>query len=151
MTDITAITGALASIKTAAEIAKLLKDTDISLERADLKLQLAELVSSLADAKLELMEVQDELAARDARIAELQDAFQTKDELARVHDAYYVVVDGEPQGLPLCLRCWEVDQKQYRLQYDAADRHMKVCPACGQRYQTRMTERIDPAASAVGE
>jgi hypothetical protein len=58
----------LGSIKTATEIAKLIKDSDVSLEKAETKLKLAELISALADAKIEVMEVQQALLDKDAEV-----------------------------------------------------------------------------------
>jgi hypothetical protein len=46
MDPISAITTALTSIKTASEIARLLIDADVSLQKAELKLKLADLVVS---------------------------------------------------------------------------------------------------------
>ena len=50
--DMTAITAVLGSIKTATEIAKYIKDSNVSFEKAETKLRLAELIGALADAKL---------------------------------------------------------------------------------------------------
>ena len=44
----------LSSIKTSADNAKLLREKDVSVEKAETKLKLAELVGALADAKFEL-------------------------------------------------------------------------------------------------
>ncbi len=46
--DIAAIGSLLSSLKTATDIAKFIKDSDVSLEKAETKLKLAELVSALA-------------------------------------------------------------------------------------------------------
>ena len=56
--DLTAVSTLLGSIKTATEIAKLIKDSDVSLEKAETKLKLAELISALADAKIKVTAVQ---------------------------------------------------------------------------------------------
>jgi hypothetical protein len=145
--DIAAITAVLSSLRTATDIAKLLRETDLSLEKADLKLKLADLVGSLADAKMQLSEIQELLGDRDKRIKELEEAFQSKHRLVRVRDAYYRLDDQDrPSGEPHCIRCWDVDHKQYKLQYDAKDRFVKVCPACKHRHEGRMAIRIDPDA-----
>jgi hypothetical protein len=60
--DFTSVTAVLGSIKTATEIAKLIKDSDLSLEKAETKLKLADLNGTLADAKLEVVGVQQTLA-----------------------------------------------------------------------------------------
>ena len=51
MTGPTEISAALTSIKTALDIAKALKQAGDSLERAELRLRLVDLMSSVADTK----------------------------------------------------------------------------------------------------
>jgi hypothetical protein len=146
--DIAAIGAVLSSLKTATDIAKLLRETDLSLEKAELKLKLAELIGALADAKIEVTEIQELLAKREQRIKSLEDAFQSKDSICRVRDAYYVINEnGKPAGAPLCVRSWDVEHKKYQLQYEAKDRFVKVYPACKQRYEARMAQNIDPNAT----
>lgn len=146
MPDIAAIGTILSSLKTATDIAKFLRETDLSLERAELKLKLADLVSALADAKIEMASVQEVVAEKDKRIQELENAFQSKDTLVRSRDAYYRKGDdGQPIGEPYCVRCWDVDHKQYRLQHEPKDRFVKVCSVCGTRYEARMVQGIAPA------
>ncbi len=135
MADLATIGTALSSLKTAVDIAKFLRETDLSLERAELKLKLAELVDALIQAKLELAEIQETLIAKDKRIADLQDAFQSKDKVVRNRDAYYVADEnGKPAGVPYCLRCWENDHKRRQLVSDAKEHRMNVCTTCGQKY-----------------
>lgn len=143
MTDFATIGAALSSLKTASEIVKFLRETDLSLERAELKLKLADLVSALADARIDLAEVQESLAAKDKRIAELEEAFDSKDLLVRRYDAYYAAnLDGQPTGVPFCLRCWEADHKKRQLVISPKDRHMRVCTSCGQQYGSSRAEDI---------
>jgi len=145
MADIATIGAVLNSLKTAADIAKFLRETDMSVERAELKLKLADLVSSLAEAKIELAEVQEVLSAKDKRILELEEAFQSKDTLVRQRDAYYVAdAKGNPTGVPLCLRCWENDHKKRQLVHDAKDYRTRVCATCGHRYEGRLAADIQP-------
>lgn len=145
MPDITSIATILSSIKTATDIAKFLRESDLSIERAELKLKLADLVSALAEARMELAEIQETLAAKDKQIAELEEAFQSKDNLVRHYDAYYTTDEnGNPVGLPFCLRCWENDHKKRQLVHDAKDFRTRVCTACGHRYEGRLTGDIQP-------
>jgi len=140
MPDVTYIAAILNSIKLATDSTKFLRESDLSLERAELKLKLADLVSALAEAKIQLAEIQDTFSEKDKRIAELEDAFQSKESLTRHLDAYYTTDDkGNPVGVAFCLRCWENDQKKRQLVNDAKDRHMRVCTACGHRYQDYMS------------
>ena len=147
MADILMIGSVLNSIKAATDIAKLLRESDVSLERAELKLKLADLVSSLADAKIQLVEIQESLANKDKRIAELEEAFQAKDMLKRHHDAYYIVDEvGNPTGIPFCLRCWENDHKKRQLVQDAKENRKRICTSCGHRYNDWMVKDIQPQA-----
>ncbi|MEA1917294.1 MAG: hypothetical protein U9N42_07165 [Campylobacterota bacterium] len=50
---------AIGGIKSAIDIAKVLKDGADTFDKAEVKLQLAELISSLADAKMQIAEVQE--------------------------------------------------------------------------------------------
>lgn len=130
MPDIASIATILSSIKMATDIARSLRESDLPLERADLKLKLADLVGSLAEAKMELAWIQETLSAKDKRIAELEDTFQSKDGLVRFNDAYYAVDEkGKPVGVPRCLRCWENDHKKRQLVQDAKQVLETVCTA----------------------
>lgn len=140
MPDITAITSVITSLKAATDIAKFLRESDFSMEKAELKLKLADLMGSLADAKIQMAEVQDVIIDRDKRIRELEDAFQSKDKVIKSRDAYYDVDDkGESHGEPYCAHCWEVNHKKYHLQLEAGNRSVKVCLSCKNKYQTFMT------------
>ena len=46
MPDISAITAVLGSLKTATEIAKFIRESDVSIERAELKLKVADLIGA---------------------------------------------------------------------------------------------------------
>jgi hypothetical protein len=140
MVDIGVVSAALSSLKTATDIAKFIRKSDLSLEKAELKLKLAELIGSLADAKIQIVEVQEELENKDKRITELEQAFDTKDELIKYLDAYYIVnADGKPFGNPYCLRCWESDHKKHQLVTKAGDPNRTVCTSCGHVYQRHLT------------
>jgi hypothetical protein len=136
MPDIATVAAAMSSLKTATDIVKFLRDSDLSLERAELKLKLADLLSSLADAKIELIEVQETLAEKDKKISELEDAFLKKDSLVRQDDAYYTADEnGKPSGVPYCLRCWENDHRQRQLVHNSKEYRIRVCTSCGHQYE----------------
>ena len=65
MADITTINAVLTSIKTASDLAKIIKDSNKTLEQAEIKYKLAELISALADAKMEIAEVRELLSSKD--------------------------------------------------------------------------------------
>jgi len=143
MPDITVISAALTSIKTATDIAKALKAVDLSMEKADLKIQLAGLMEALADTKVQLLDLREVIATRDARIAELEEAFAKKHDLVRAHDAYYHIgSENEPTGRPHCLRCWEVEHKLYTLASDPREHRSRICTACGTLYTRLATPEL---------
>jgi hypothetical protein len=146
MADIATISAALGSLKTAIGIAKFLGESDLSLEKAELKLKLAELIAALADAKMEVADVQDALVEKDKRIAELEEAFEVTHKVVRHKDAYYASDDGgNPVGVPYCLRCWENDHKLRQLKRIHPKR---VCTTCHETYDTWRAEDIPSAEKA---
>lgn len=86
MTTLAAITG---SIKAAADIAKTLRDLDHSLETAELRLRMVDVLSSLADARESVLEPESSVKDKDREIERLQDLFAFKGALAKRKDAYY--------------------------------------------------------------
>ena len=55
MPDFSAIGAVLGSLKTATEIAKFIRESDFSIERAEMKMKVADLIGALADVKLGLV------------------------------------------------------------------------------------------------
>jgi ribosomal protein L37AE/L43A len=113
--DMTSISAALTSIKTAVDIAKLIKDSDSSLERAESKLKLADLMSALTAAKLEVIEIQESLTDKDARIRSLEEQIAVKQRLQWEPPYYWRVNHSSKEG-PFCQHCFDADSKQVRLQ-----------------------------------
>jgi hypothetical protein len=127
MPDIASISAILSSIKAASDIAKLLKDADLSLEKAELRLKLADLVSALADARIEMASVQETLNVKDQQIRELQEASRIKSQL-QYEQPYYWIIDGTACVGPYCQSCYDKEQKLIRLQgYDKGHWDCKVC------------------------
>ncbi|MGC8492563.1 MAG: hypothetical protein ACP5SH_12585, partial [Syntrophobacteraceae bacterium] len=94
MPDIPTIVSALSSIKTAVDIAKLIKESSTSLEQAEVKLKLAELISALADAKIEIANVQETLLKKDQLIAELKESQDIREKLRWEMPYYWLESDG---------------------------------------------------------
>jgi hypothetical protein len=144
MADLATIGIALGNIKTAMDIVKGIRDSGDVLEKAELKLRLADLVSALADVKTELVEVEDSVRARDRRITELEQAFESKEALIRQGDALYRIgQDGQPHGQPLCIRCWTASQQQRELVRRVGNHMAKVCPSCHTEYDSRSASTIN--------
>jgi hypothetical protein len=131
--DFTAVTAVLGSIKTATEIAKYIKDSDLSLEKAETKLKLADLIGALADAKLEVVGVEQTLAEAEARIRELVQQLETRGKLKWVDPAYWLEADTGLQG-PFCQQCYDTGGKLVRLQ-DDGDGYYE-CKACKNGFVT---------------
>ena len=140
MNEIAVISSLLSSVKTATEITKILRESDSSLEKAEIKLKLADLVIALADTKMQLSDVQELLKEKDRKISELEEAFNTKEQVIRPmhHDAYYKINEnGEPKGPPFCLGCWENNHKISQLVRATRHHTLRVCTSCGQEYSSR--------------
>jgi hypothetical protein len=133
MPDIATIGAFLTSVKNATDIAKAIRGADVSLEKAETKLKIAELIEALADARMQ---------AADRRIAELEKALELKAKLVRRDDAYYEVNEGgNPAGAPICSHCWEVNHRAVHLNLDFPP-ITKSCPACKTEYNASFVEDI---------
>jgi hypothetical protein len=143
MVHVAAISGIIGSIRVATDIAKALKGIDLSLEKAELKMKIAELIESLADAKINASEIQDVIREKDELIKELEDAFKIKGEIIRKDDSYYELnEEGNPIGSPYCSGCWEISKILVHLTDNPLNIHIKICPKCKSSYQTRKTPII---------
>jgi len=131
MTDMAGVSLVLSSIKAATDIARLLKDTNLSLEKAEAKLKLAELVGSLADAKIQIAEVQDLLLEREAKIKKLEERADTKKNVLWEAPWYWHMDGGKKDG-PFCQQCYDKDSALIRLQ-DLENGYW-ICNTCQNTY-----------------
>jgi len=128
MVDINSISAALGSLKTATDIAKLIKESGAKLEQAEVKLKVAELVSSLADAKMEIADIQNLLVDKDQQITKLNEELSTKNNV--VWEApYYWVKENESKDGPFCQHCFDKDKLLIRLQQHSVKGSWK-CFSC---------------------
>ncbi|MGR5437861.1 hypothetical protein [Vibrio owensii] len=140
MADIATLSTALASIKTAIDLAKVVKDSDLTLEKAETKLRLADLLSSLADAKMEMVEVQELVGEKDKRIKELESSLLLKSELVRFGDAMYKKGNsGEAKGVPYCLNCWTQKHQIFPLYQSTSNVRFLACGSCKSHFDKRRT------------
>jgi hypothetical protein len=129
MPDLATLSAFFGSIKTATELAKVIKGTDLSLEKAETKLKMAELISALADAKIHAAEIQDLLQEKDNRIKELEKSLENKSKLIRHNGKYYESQEnGNPIGDPYCSHCWESKNKMIHL--TKMNHKVFTCPSC---------------------
>lgn len=115
--DISTISAILTSVRTATDIAKLLKETDLSLEKAETKLKLAELIEALADVKMQLADVRELLIEKDEEIRKLEDNLKEKGSLVFEMPYYWLETEKGKDG-PFCQACYDKDRKLIRLQGD---------------------------------
>jgi len=113
--EITSISAALAGIKSATEIAKIIKDSGASLEKAEVKLQLADLISALADAKIEIANIREAISENEIEIKALTKKLEIKENIVW-EKPYYFVVSNENKDGPYCQKCYDSKQLLIRLQ-----------------------------------
>ena len=144
--DLSTVTAALGSIKAATEIANLIKDSGISLEKAETKLKLAELLGSLADAKLEVINIQELLAQTEARVKELEIKLQVHEAL-RWHEPLYWLDNESGSEGPYCQHCYDSASKLIRLQGNGEGWY--ECKVCKNSYETSESRQQEAAAAAA--
>ncbi|XCN71193.1 MAG: hypothetical protein Q3M24_12795 [Candidatus Electrothrix aestuarii] len=114
--DIGAITSALSGIKQATDIAKIIKDSSSSLEEAEIKLKLADLISALADAKVEIANIKEAVTEKDEEITRLKGVIETSDKLVWESPYYFLINEEEVKDGPYCQKCYDSQRKFIRLQ-----------------------------------
>jgi hypothetical protein len=142
--DLASIGSLLGSLKTATEIARFIRESDISLEKAETKLRLAELIAALADARIEAADVQQAILARDEEIRQLKAAAKLRGDLLWRQPCYFLKnADGQEE--PYCQNCYDAEGKLARLHTDGDG--LFQCRVCRQTYKT--TERAKKDAQAI--
>ena len=127
--DMTTISTAVSSVKTAIDIAKTLKSSDDLFEKAEIKLQLAELISSLADAKMQIAEAREELIKIDKEKSELKEKLNLKENLIFERPYYIIKQSNDKIDGPFCQICYDNDNKFIRL-HDSNIKGAWNCPVC---------------------
>lgn len=115
--EITSITAALSGIKNAADIAKIIKDSGASLEQAEIKLQLADLISALADAKIEISNFREVVSEKEAELTELRKKLEIQDNVEWEEPYYFIIANDKKDG-PYCQKCYDSQMLLIRLQGD---------------------------------
>ena len=116
MIDLASISLATSSVKSAIEIAKLIKDSSSSLEEAELKLKFADLIGTLADAKMQIAEIQDLLISSEEENKKLQRQLLLEKKMDYEAPYYWKNLDDGSKDGPYCQKCFDEHQKIIRLQ-----------------------------------
>ena len=132
MLDLASINGILTGIKTATDIAKSLREIDISLEKAETKLKLAELIGALADAKMSIADIQLLLEEKDKEIFELKKNLEIKTNVVYEKPSYWLV-NGDKKDGPFCQKCYDDNHKLVRLQGGKND--YWTCSVCKEKFK----------------
>ncbi|EGR0050425.1 hypothetical protein NMS01_003808 [Vibrio cholerae] len=115
MADIATISAVLGSLKTAHDLATIIKTSGNSLEQAEVKFKLADLIYALAEAKMELAKIHGLLIEKDEEIRSLRTQIDEKGNL--VYEApYYWLRNLDAKDGPFCQKCKDVDDLYVRLQ-----------------------------------
>lgn len=128
------IPGILGSIKVATDLAKLINESGVSLEKAEIKLKMADLISALATARMDIAEIQQALLEKDREIARLQGKLTTR-EKATWEEPYYWVIDGDKKDGPYCQQCQDKDHELIRL--ISLNKGVWECKTCKNMYYDR--------------
>lgn len=115
MPDLTSISTVLSSIKTASDLAKLIKGSEISLKDAEIKLKLADLIGALADAKIELSEIHTLLQTKEQEITDLRTQLDLNQKVTWEKPYYWFGPKEDVNG-PYCQNCYDDKSKLIRLQ-----------------------------------
>lgn len=132
--DFTTITALLGGVKNATEIAKAIKDSGSTLEGAEAKFRLAELIAALADVKMEAAEVQEQLLAAQRRIRELEDAAATHAAMRWQQPCYWKASAQGQLELPYCQPCYD-EHRRLSLLNDMGHGEYR-CMVCAKRFET---------------
>lgn len=134
MPDLTTFNSLFGTIKTAFDVAKMINDSAITFDKAETKLKLADLISTLAEAKIEISNIQELIIEKDKTISSLKKLLDINDNLKWDQPYYWIEKDGLKDG-PYCQHCWDNNKKLIRLQVNSAGSW--DCTACKNRFYVR--------------
>lgn len=136
--DITTITALLGGVKTATDLAKAIKDSGTTLEAAEVKLKLADLISALADVKMEAATIQTQLLDAQDQIRKLEADAKQRAALVWRQPCYWLPRESDGVEEPYCQPCHDNDKKLSRLHEDGNGAY--TCLVC--KITVRTQERV---------
>lgn len=127
---------ALQSVKMATDVVRILRTAEGGFERAELKLQIANLAEALANARLGILDAQVEIAELKRRITDLKANAERRATVIRRRNLLYSKSEAAEEG-PYCTRCFEIDDRLVSLSMLPAgfrDLCTYECPHCKSLY-----------------
>ncbi|MDF2369362.1 MAG: hypothetical protein P1V21_01085 [Rhizobiaceae bacterium] len=123
-----------AAINAALKAVKSIRDIDKDFDKAQFKLVISELTSSLADAKITLIDANEEISDLVLQIKNLKEQWAFGEKLVEKDGyKYYPSDDGGPSGEPFCQVCERNDGKYFQLTRSKG--HIEhTCPNCKSVY-----------------
>ena len=129
--DIAAISSALGSVKAAIELTGGILRSGSSLEKAELKLKLSEIITLLSETNIKITQLNEIIQGKDQKIKELEISLTNKSKVKKFVEAYFEITEeGENIGDPYCMYCWENHFKLIHLMNNQGDRRKYYCPHC---------------------
>ncbi len=138
---ITEINAALASIKYAFDIANIMNDSVVSLEAAEVKLKLADLIDNLADAKVKIAKFKEILSERDAEIQRLKGQLEKQGNILWETPYYFLIKENGEKDGPYCQKCYDSKRKLIRLQSVGPKCYWR-CYECTSNYEDSTYETL---------
>jgi ribosomal protein L37AE/L43A len=134
--EITSLTAAFSGLKNATEIAKFIKNSASTLEAAEIKLQLAELIDNLADAKMEIANAKEVILEKESEFRKFKKQIEI-DSHVFWEDPYYFQKDNrDKKDGPYCQKCYDSQKMLIRLQSPNKNGFWE-CKECESTYQDK--------------
>ncbi len=129
------IPGTITAITASINALKGLREINAEYDKAELKAQLADVMSSLADAKIALSEAQELIANQSKGISALKASFEKSAQLVEYKGFKYEPNENNsPKGEPFCPRCEQRDGFLMRLSQSKGAVTDLQCPECKSIY-----------------
>jgi hypothetical protein len=145
--EIPAIAAALAGIKNATDIAKMIKDSGATLKEAEINLKLADLIGSLADTKMEVANIRNLLTEREEEIRRLNEELRVKGGMVYEAPYYFLQTETGRDG-PFCQKCYDSNNKIIRLQMPGRQGYWE-CHECKSGYKDKDYDHGDSGIRVV--
>lgn len=120
-------------LATAYRIAKAVLNADRAIDKAELKLQMADLMAALSESRQEALTARETIQALEGRLRLLESNATLLATLK--HKAPFYLADGDP--IPYCARCVEVERLPVHVVKTTVfqgGRRMWTCPKCQTGY-----------------